>query len=87
MVNVMQQVGGALGLAILVTIFGSATRTAARHMAPATSPLAAAHQVVTHGMASSFTMAAGFDAGALLLVALVLQMRQAAQPAPAALSE
>jgi EmrB/QacA subfamily drug resistance transporter len=87
MVNVMQQVGGALGLAILVTIFGNATRTAARHVAPVTSPLAAAHQVVTHGMASSFTMAAVFDAAALLLVALVLRMRQAAQPAPAGPSE
>src|SRR5258708_12748583 len=29
MVNVMQQVGGALGLAILVTIFGTASRAAA----------------------------------------------------------
>ena len=31
MVNVMQQVGGALGLAILVTIFGTASRAAASH--------------------------------------------------------
>jgi EmrB/QacA subfamily drug resistance transporter len=87
MVNVMQQVGGALGLAILVTIFGSAARAAARHIAPATSPLTTAHQVVTHGMASSFTMASVFDAVALLLVILVLRMRQAAQAAPAAVSE
>ena len=87
MVNVMQQVGGALGLAILVTIFGNAARTAARHVTPVTSPLAAAHQVITHGMASSFTMAAAFDAVALLLVAVLLRVRQAAQPAPVALGE
>ena len=31
MVNVMQQVGGALGLAILVTVFGTASRNAAAH--------------------------------------------------------
>jgi EmrB/QacA subfamily drug resistance transporter len=86
MVNVMQQVGGALGLAILVTVFGSATRAAAQHL----TALGSAHpvqQVVTQGMASSFTMAAVFDAVALLLVVLVLRMRQAPQPARAAISE
>ena len=31
MVNVMQQVGGTLGLAILVTIYGSARQSAASH--------------------------------------------------------
>jgi EmrB/QacA subfamily drug resistance transporter len=92
MVNVMQQVGGALGLAILVTVFGSATRAAAQHAAAqrtaqhVTAPGAGqlVHQIVTHGMASSFTMAAVFDAVALLLVVLVLRMRQAPQPARAA---
>jgi hypothetical protein len=79
MVNVMQQVGGALGLAILVTVFGNATRAAA-HRAAASG---AAHQLVTHAMASSFTMAAVFDAVALLLVVLALRMRQAAGPGPA----
>ncbi|HEV2375693.1 MAG TPA: MFS transporter [Streptosporangiaceae bacterium] len=87
MVNVMQQVGGALGLAILVTVFGSATRVT--HHAALASAAQAAHQVVTHGMASSFTMAAVFDAVALLLVVLVLRIRQAAtpQPAPVAVTE
>ena len=86
MVNVMQQVGGALGLAILVTVFGTATRAAARH--PALAPaIAQAHQVAVHAMANSFTMAAVFDAAALLLVALVLRMRQATQPTAAAVSE
>jgi predicted MFS family arabinose efflux permease len=80
MVNVMQQVGGALGLAILVTVAG------ARHAA-ARAALPSAHQIVVHGMASSFTMAAVFDAVALLLVVLVLRMSQAAQPATAAVTE
>jgi MFS family permease len=82
MVNAMQQVGGALGLAILVTVFGNATH--AVHHAAVTSPAIQALQTVTHGMASSFTMAAVFDALALLLVMLVLRIRQAAQPTPAA---
>jgi len=76
MVNVMQQIGGALGLAILVTVSGHATR----HTAAA---LPAAHRIVVHGMASSFTMAAVFDAVALLLVVLVLRMSQEARPAEA----
>jgi hypothetical protein len=38
-------------------------------------------------MASSFTMAAVFDAVALLLVVLVLRMRQVPQAAPAAVSD
>jgi predicted MFS family arabinose efflux permease len=44
LVNVMQQVGGSLGLAVLVSVFGGATRTAARaatHLPPAVSPDAA----------------------------------------------
>jgi MFS family permease len=85
MVNVMQQVGGALGLAILVTVFGNATR-AAHHPASA-SAAQQTHQAVTHGMASSFTIATVFDALALLLVLLVLQLRPPTQPAAAATSE
>jgi predicted MFS family arabinose efflux permease len=78
MVNVMQQIGGALGLAILVTVDGRATRHAA----------VPTHQVVIGGMASSFTTAAVFDAIALLLVVLVLRMRQAApQPSTGAVAD
>jgi EmrB/QacA subfamily drug resistance transporter len=84
MVNVMQQIGGALGLAILVTVSGSASHGAAGHTATA---LPSAHQIVVHGMASSFTVAAVFDAVALLLVVLVLRMSQAAQSATAAVTE
>jgi uncharacterized membrane protein YgaE (UPF0421/DUF939 family) len=87
MVNVMQQIGGALGLAILVTVFGNATHVAARHAAPAAAAVPQAHQAVVHGMASSFTMAAVFDAVALLLVLLVLRMRQDTRPAAAAVTE
>jgi len=88
MVNVMQQIGGALGLAILVTVFGTATHAATRHAtAPASTALPQAHQIIVHGMASSFTVAAVFDAVALLVVLLVLRLSQGTQPAPAAVSE
>jgi MFS family permease len=74
LVNVMQQVGGALGLAILVTVFGSATRSA-RHAAGAT-----AAQVFTHGADRAFLAATVLLA---LSVALVASMRSDGGPRPA----
>jgi EmrB/QacA subfamily drug resistance transporter len=76
MVNVMQQVGGALGLAILVTIYGTASRAAARHPILGATAAAQAQHVRVHGMAASFTAAAIFDAIALLVVAAAIRIRQ-----------
>jgi EmrB/QacA subfamily drug resistance transporter len=84
MVNVTQQVGGALGLAILVTVFGSASRSAARHPLPHAGQVAQAHHVLIHGMATSFLVAAIFDLCALLVVLFAIRARrpeQAASPA------
>jgi EmrB/QacA subfamily drug resistance transporter len=70
MVNVTQQVGGSLGLAILVTAFSTSVRNAAGH--------AQAHQqVIVHGMASAFTLSAVFYVLALLIVLLVIRDRAA----------
>ena len=81
MVNVTQQVGGSLGLAILVTAFATATRNAIRHPAAHLTSLAQApQQVIVHGMASAFTLAAVFDVLALLIVLLVIRDR-APEPA------
>jgi EmrB/QacA subfamily drug resistance transporter len=59
MVNVTQQVGGSLGLAILVTAYSTAIR----------------HQTVVHAMSSAFTLAAVFDVIALLIVAAIIRDR------------
>jgi EmrB/QacA subfamily drug resistance transporter len=75
MVNVTQQVGGSLGLAILVTAFSSASRDAARHRLAHLAPLAQAHHVVVTGMASAFTLAAIFDVCALLVVLAIIRGR------------
>jgi EmrB/QacA subfamily drug resistance transporter len=83
MVNVMQQVGGALGLAILVTIYGTASRAAAAHPVLHASAAAQAQHIRVHGMAASFTAAAIFDAVALIIVAALIRLRQPGQPAPA----
>jgi predicted MFS family arabinose efflux permease len=79
MVNVMQQVGGALGLSILVTVFGTASRAAASHV-PAVLTAARAESIKVQGMSASFTTAAIFDAVALLIVIVAVRFR----PVPAA---
>ncbi len=83
MVNVMQQVGGSLGLAILVTVFGTAYRDAARQLAPGVSHASAARQLLIHGMSAAFTVAAVFD----VCVLLVILLTSRARPAPQAQAE
>jgi EmrB/QacA subfamily drug resistance transporter len=61
MVNVMQQVGGSLGLAVLVTAAGGAMGHAAGQAA------------VVHGMSRAFTLAAVLDVLALLVVLTVMR--------------
>ena len=79
MVNVVQQVGGSLGLAILVTAYTTAARNAAQHPLAHASPLAHAHQVVVHGMASALTLAAILD---LLALAVIVAVMRGRGPAP-----
>jgi len=84
MVNVTQQVGGSLGLAILVTAFSAASRNAARHPVAHLAPLAQVQHAVVHGMASAFTLAAIFDVLAFLVVLVIIRgrTRTAGQLAP-----
>ncbi len=81
MVNVTQQIGGSLGLAILVTAFSTASRNAASHRLGHLAPLAQAHQAIVHGMASAFTLAAIFDVCALLVILTVIGSRAPRRPA------
>jgi hypothetical protein len=67
MVNVTQQVGGALGLAVLVTVFGAASRASAGRAGG--TGLASVHEHLVHGMASAFAVATIFDVCALLVMA------------------
>jgi EmrB/QacA subfamily drug resistance transporter len=73
LVNVMQQVGGSIGLAALVSVFGTVTGHA--HRAAGAAGLAALH---AHGMAVSFGVAAIFDVCALLVILLTIRTRPAA---------
>jgi EmrB/QacA subfamily drug resistance transporter len=72
MVNVTQQVGGALGLAALVTVYGHAARSARADLLAA-SPLARAHDVLAHGVAASFATAAVFDTLAILVIIVAVR--------------
>src|SRR6266536_2721777 len=74
MVNVTQQVGGSLGLAILVTVYSSATRSASA----SASGLAQAQAAVTHGMATAFGAATVFDVCALLVIIVAIGIRRRA---------
>jgi EmrB/QacA subfamily drug resistance transporter len=64
LVNVAQQLGGSLGLGILITLFASASRSAA-------------HDRLTHGVATALTGSAVFLALALAVVVVVIR-----RPAP-----
>jgi EmrB/QacA subfamily drug resistance transporter len=74
LVNVTQQVGSALGLAVLVTVFGAASRWSLLHSSGSPD---AARAAFVHGADVAFMVAAGFLLATLVLVAVV-----ARQPAP-----
>jgi EmrB/QacA subfamily drug resistance transporter len=81
MVNVMQQVGGSLGLAVLVAVFGTASRNAAAHPVAGLSAVAQQHHVLAHGMSTAFGLAAIFDVVTLLLIVTLMR---GGRPLPAA---
>ncbi|MEO8888399.1 MAG: MFS transporter, partial [Jatrophihabitantaceae bacterium] len=75
LVNVMQQVGGSLGLAILVTVFGTASKNAAKHVDPSLTPAEAARHVYVAAADKSFWTATIFLAATWLLVAFAIKTR------------
>jgi EmrB/QacA subfamily drug resistance transporter len=70
LVNVTQQVGAALGLSVLVTVFGSASRSSLRQSAGAEG---AARAAFVHGADVAFLVGAGFLVATLLLVAVAIR--------------
>jgi len=74
LVNVAQQLGGSLGLAILVTVFGAGSRSAAHHPVAGGTAAQAAHQL-SSGVSAALTGSALFLAIALLLVVTMIGRR------------
>jgi len=73
LVNVTQQLGGTLGVAVLVTVFGSASKYAASHPVPGTNPLAQLNHVFVYGADHAFVAATLFLVAAIVLVAAVVR--------------
>jgi EmrB/QacA subfamily drug resistance transporter len=77
LVNVMQQLGGALGLAVLVTVFGTASKHAGTVRGTA---LEQSQHVFVYGADRAFLAATLFLAVTALLVAVVVRTRPTTEP-------
>jgi len=85
LVNMIQLVGGALGLGVLVAVYGTAVRHAASHPLPGLAPFAQAQHALTHGIAAAFGFAAILNVCSLLVIITFIRTRRlapAAAPAP-----
>jgi len=84
LVNMLQLVGGALGLGVLVSVYGTSVRHAAGHPVAGLAPLAQSQHMITHGIGTAFAFAALLDVCSLLvIVALIKTRRLTPAPVPA----
>jgi EmrB/QacA subfamily drug resistance transporter len=82
LLNVTQQVGGSLGLSLLVTVFGAASAAAATH--PVAGPAMQARLDFTSGADRVFLVAAGFLIATLVLALVAIRDgRTSSRNAPA----
>ena len=89
LVNVMQQLGGSLGLAVLVNVFGTESKSAASDLPAGLSPAEAARRVFVTAADHSFWTATAFLVGTLLLVTFAIRPKRPAvaeAPAPVAVA-
>ena len=77
LVNVMQQLGGALGLAVLVSVFGTAARVVAAQS------VAAAQQAFVVGADHAFIAATLFVGATVVVLAVAIRGRRATARAAA----
>jgi len=77
LVNVVQRLGGALGLAVLVTVFATVSKDDAARRTAGTA-LQQAHHAFVAGADRGFLVAAIFLATSWLLVAVVVRTPQSA---------
>jgi MFS family permease len=76
LVNMLQLVGGALGLGVLVAVYGTASRNAAAHPLPGLANAAQTQHVLTHGIAAAFGFAAILAAASLLVIVTLIRTRK-----------
>jgi EmrB/QacA subfamily drug resistance transporter len=82
LINVVQQLGAALGLAVLVTLFGLITHHAQLATAAGSWRGSPADAVLVHGLDIVFGIGAGFAALAMVIVALLVKPASQSAPAP-----
>ncbi len=75
LVNVAQQVGGSLGVAVMVTLFGAASSYTAAHHPPGTSPARQAQLELAHGTSAALTGSTAFVAASLVVIVLMVRTR------------
>jgi EmrB/QacA subfamily drug resistance transporter len=85
LVNVMQQVGGSLGLAVLVTVFGEASRHSLAHPALNASAIARANTAYVAGADRAFQVSTALVVATLLMV--IFAIRTEVTPAHRTLEE
>ena len=81
LVNVMQQVGGSLGLAVLVTVFGSGSRAALHDALPGASAAERAQHAFVVGADRAVLAAAIFLAATVIIAATTLRGGNPRRPA------
>jgi hypothetical protein len=72
-VNVTQQIGAAVGLAVLVTVFGDETKHAQLGVHVASALAGGVQSTLVHGLDDVFRLAAVFALMALVLVAVMVR--------------
>jgi hypothetical protein len=88
LVNMLQLVGGSLGLSVLVAVYGTASRHAASHPLAGLNPNTAFVQsqyALTHGIAAAFGFAAILNVCSLLVIITMIRTKRlspAPEPAP-----
>jgi EmrB/QacA subfamily drug resistance transporter len=82
LLQALQRIGGTLGIAVLVTVFGNALRDAQSHPVPGLGHVAQARHALAHGIAMSFAAGTVFVVVALLVSLFVIKNPKKAAPAP-----
>lgn len=80
LVNVSQQTGASLGLAVMVTVFGAASTQAAAHLPAGVSAARRAQLLLGHGTSAVLTGAAISIGVAVLVVVSMVRTRPASEP-------
>jgi hypothetical protein len=75
----MQQLGGSLGLAVLVTVFASGSKAAAGDLPAGLDRTEAAHRVFVAGVDHAFWTATGFLLATWLVVTFVVRVTRKAE--------